>query len=65
MSKQAPVILRNKIFGSRFRIIRTTSDRAGDLHWVTKAVYDDGTESKYTAWISVDLWATGDWEVSR
>lgn len=62
MSAREKVIIRNKIYGSEFRIIRTTA-RNGDLYWVSKMIVHTGEEVKGTSLISVDLWATGEWEV--
>lgn len=60
--KSAPVRIRNKVYGSEFRLIRTAS-RGSDLYWVAKLIVHTGEAAQGTSWISVDLWATGEWEV--
>lgn len=62
MSMPQHVRIRNKVYGSVYRIIRTEAVGA-DLYWVVRGVVSDGTEYRSTSRISVDLWATGEWEV--
>lgn len=67
MTAPAAVLLRHKEYGSVYRIIRTTvaylRGDIADLYWIVRGVNSDGTEHKSTSRISVDAWATGDWEV--
>jgi hypothetical protein len=62
MSKPQQVRIRNKMYDTKFRIIRTEAVGA-DLYWVVKQIIHTGEETSFTSRISVDLWATGEWEV--
>lgn len=64
MSESHQVHLRNKVWGSKYRIIRTEAI-GSDLYWVVKWIDDAGNESKSTSRLSVDLWATGEWVEAR
>lgn len=64
--KAAQAVIRHKEHGSMYRLIRTTSRGSGtDLYWVMRGINEDGTEHKGTSMLSVDAWATGDWEVVK
>lgn len=61
-SRATAVVIRNKRYGSTFRLIRTAA-QGGDLYWVMRGINPDGTEHKGVSYLSVDSWGTGDWEV--
>lgn len=64
MARKETVRIRNKRYGSVYRIIRTKAV-GSDLYWVCRdesGYVRDGHRGEIVR-ISVDVWATGDWEV--
>lgn len=59
MSKPKQPVIRNRVYGTEYRIIRTAANSDGDLVWRIRRIDAD----KSLGWLSVDAWATGNWEV--